>query len=160
MEDSKTAAGAEAGVPPMNQETYLKERLEDQIVWYDRKSLYNQRWFKRLQVASIFGSASIPFLTGYITETTLALKLTVGALGLAVALTTAILGLYKFQENWLEYRTTCESLKHEKYRFLTRSEPYNRRNPFRLLVDRVENLISQENTAWRQLMQKDEDGTE
>ena len=74
--------------------------------------------------------------------------------GLLAAIT-AILGLYKFQENWLEFRTTCESLKHEKYLFLTKSEPYDQEESFRLLVDRVESLISKENTAWNRCMKKE-----
>lgn len=139
----------------MNQEAYLKERLQDQIDWYDRTSVKNQKWFKRLQVAAILASATIPFLSGYITGTTVLLKLSVGFLGLSVAAMTAILGLYKFQENWLEFRTTCESLKHEKYLFLTKSEPYDQEEPFSLLVERVESLISKENTAWNRYMKKE-----
>lgn len=138
----------------MNQEEYLKKRLEDQIDWYDHKSGQNQKWFKRLQIASILASATIPFLSGFITETTVILKVPVGVLGIAVAAITAILGIYKFQENWLEFRTTCESLKHEKYLFLTNSEPYDIESPFKLLVERVESLISKENTAWNRYMKK------
>lgn len=138
----------------MNQDEYLKDRLEDQVDWYDRKSMQNQKWFKRLQVAAIIAAASIPLLSGYITETTPFLKLSVGFLGLTVAAITAVLGLYKFQENWLEFRTTCESLKHEKYLFLTKSEPYDQGDPFKLLVERVESLISKENSSWNRYMKK------
>jgi hypothetical protein len=139
----------------MNQDEYLKERLEDQIAWYDNKSMQNQKWFKRLQVASILSSVTIPFLSAYITESTTLLKIFVGILGLSVAAITAILSLYKFQENWLEFRTTCESLRHEKYLFLTMTEPYGGEESFRLLVERVESLISKENTAWYRSMKKE-----
>lgn len=142
-------------MPELNQDEYLKDRLDDQIDWYDRKSMQNQKWFKRLQVASILASATIPFLSGYLTESTLLLKLSVGFLGLAVTAITAVLGLYKFQENWMEFRTTCESLKHEKYLFLTKSEPYDQGESFKLLVERVESMISKENTAWNRHMRKD-----
>jgi len=117
--------------------------------------MQNQKWFKRLQVASILAPATIPFLSGYITETTVLLKACVGLLGLTVAAITAVLGIYRFQENWLEFRTTCESLKHEKYLFLTKSEPYDESEPFQLLVERVEGLISKENTAWNRYMKKE-----
>ena len=30
----------------MNEEQYLNERLEDQINWYDKKSVWNQNIFK------------------------------------------------------------------------------------------------------------------
>jgi len=132
----------------MDQEEYIKQRLDQQINWYDTKSVGNQRWFKRLQLLIIIASSSIPFISGYISTDSTELKLLVGALGLLVAAATAVLGLYQFQENWMEYRTTCESLRHEKYLFLTGAAPYNVEDSFHLLVERVEGLISKENTNW------------
>ena len=35
----------------MDAETYLKERVEDQIAWYDRKAAFNKRWFISLRAA-------------------------------------------------------------------------------------------------------------
>lgn len=141
----------------MNKEEYLKERLESQIDWYDRKSVSNQKWFKRLQVMIIVASATIPFLSGFMDEDTLFLKLLIGVLGLAIATATAVLGLYQFQENWLEYRTTCETLRHEKFLFLTGAAPYDEEEPFLLLVERVEGLISKENTNWQNYMKQSVD---
>lgn len=138
----------------MDQKTYIEERLDPQIDWYDKKSVGNQKWFKRLQVIVIVASASIPFISGYIDESTFCLKIAVGALGLLIAAITAVLGLYQFQENWLEYRTTCESLRHEKYLFLTGAEPYDVEEAFHLLVERTEGLISKENTNWSNSMKK------
>ena len=133
----------------MNQEEYLKDRLEDQIDWHDKKSVANQKWFKRLQLVAIVGAASIPFLSGLSPEATpLFFRVAAGGLGLLVAAVTAILGLYKFQENWLQYRTTCESLQQEKYLFLTKSAPYDVNEPFNLLVQRVETLLSAQNASW------------
>ena len=34
-------------------EEYIEQRLNDQIGWYDRKSVTNQRWFRRLRFAEI-----------------------------------------------------------------------------------------------------------
>ena len=40
----------------MTEEEYLTERLEDQLNWYDKKSQFNQKRFKRLRtVEIIFG---------------------------------------------------------------------------------------------------------
>ena len=55
-------------------EEYIKERLDNQIDWYDKKSVKSQKWFKRLQLIVIVSSATIPFLSGYMDETTLFLK--------------------------------------------------------------------------------------
>jgi hypothetical protein len=138
----------------ISQDDYFKERLDNQIDWYDKKSSQSQRWFKRLQVIVIVSSATIPFLSGYMDSETLYLKIAIGLLGLIIAAITAVLGLYQFQENWLEYRTTCETLRHEKYLFLAKAAPYNEEEPFLLLVERVEGLISKENTNWQSYMKK------
>lgn len=132
----------------MNQEEYLKNRVDHRINWYDRKSCFNQNWFKRLQVIAILSASTIPFLTGYSSGEDVSIRVCIGILGLMVAAITAVLSLYKFQENWHEYRTTCESLTHEKYLYLTNTEPYDIPEPFPLLVQRVEMLISKENSMW------------
>ena len=132
----------------MEQDTYIEERLDDQIAWYDKKSQSNQKWHKRLRVIELIAGACSPFLAAYITETSLALKVAVGFLGLVVTFITGVVTLYKFQENWVEYRTTCEALKHEKFLYLTQSDPYDTEAPFNLLVQRVENLLSSENSRW------------
>jgi len=135
----------------MAPEEYLRDRLDDQINWYSQKSQWNQAWFKRLRVVEILFATSIPFLVSYITPETTTLKLVVGAMGIVVALVSGLVTLYKFQENWIEYRTTAETLKHEKYLYLTLSPPYDGDEPFRLLVARVESTVSKENTNWAQL---------
>jgi hypothetical protein len=72
--------------------------------------------------------------------------------GATIAIITGIHGLYNLQENWITYRTTCETLKHEKYMYLTRSGVYaETEDPFRLLVERVESIISHENINWTQI---------
>ncbi len=141
------------------QEDYLKKRLEDQINWYDRKSSKSQKMFKRIQLVTIVSAACIPFLAGYLSEI-IFLKYIIGALGLLVAVLTSINSLYKYQENWIAYRTTCESLTHEKYLYMTGTKPYHGKESFNLLVQRVEMLISQENSSWAELTKKNENSTE
>ena len=138
----------------MDENQYIEQRLDDQIDWYDIKSQWNQKWLKRLSLIEIVAATTIPFLVGYIGEEIYPLRLTVGFLGVLVAVISGILPLYKFQENWIEYRTTCESLRHEKFLYLTSSEPYNIEEPFPLLAQRVEALISKENTQWSQYIKE------
>ncbi len=146
----------------MNKEEYLKKRLNDQIDWYDNKAACNQKWFRRLQAIAILAAACITLLSGYVSDQFVWIKISIGLLGLLVAAITAFLSLYRFQENWIEYRTICESLKHEKYIYLTKTAPYDGENSFSLLVERVETLISKENTNWSRRMKtpkKDEQST-
>jgi len=134
----------------MNEEEYLEKRLNDQIDWYDKKSVFNQRWYKWLRMIELVAAAAIPFLAGFINgeSNPFPFKIVIGLLGLVIVVITGVLTLYKFQENWIEYRTTSETLKHEKFLYLTASERYNVEKPFQLLVQRVENFISKENTKW------------
>ncbi|MGH7808100.1 MAG: DUF4231 domain-containing protein [Thermodesulfobacteriota bacterium] len=138
----------------MSEDDYLKDRLEDQIRWYDKKSQCNQKLYKVLRGVEIGAAALIPLLIGYVTQDSVCLKITVGAFGVLVAIIAGLLSLGRFQELWIEYRVTCESLKHEKYLFLTKTDPYDEDNPFPLLVKRVESLISREYTNWAQYMKK------
>ena len=136
----------------MDTEQYLKDRLDDQISWYDNKSQWSQRWYRRFQLLQ-FGSASlIPFCIAVIPKGADWSHFLVALLGLVAAAAAAVLNLYKFHENWLQYRSTCEALKHEKHLFLTKATPYGQENAFALLVQRAEALMSKENVAWAQAM--------
>jgi len=135
-------------IADMDEKKYFTDRLENQIDWYDMQSQRNQSLFKCLQLISILAAAAIPFLSGFITEASVYLKVITGMLGLLIAAITAVLGLYNFQKNWLQYRSTCESLKHEKFLFLTKAEPYDNEMAFKLLVQRVEGILLGENIKW------------
>lgn len=136
----------------MNEEEYISSRVDDQIGWYDRKSQSAQCWFKWLRGAEILAASVIPLIAGF-AKAPFPVTLVVGILGASIAIISAAISLNQFQENWTEYRTTCESLKHEKFLYLTKTEPYQEEEPFRLFVQRVESLISKENSAWSQYTQ-------
>ena len=139
----------------MNEEEYLKNRLDDQINWYDRKSSQNQKTYKRLQFVLIISAASVPFISGYVDNLSY-LQYLLGGIGVLIAAVTGLLSLYKFQEIWTTYRTTCESLIREKFLYLTRTDPYIEKNAFNLLVQRVEALLAKENSSWVEVMKKTE----
>jgi hypothetical protein len=144
----------------MNSDEYIQDRLQDQIDWYDRKSSENQQTFKRLRKAEIVAAAIIPFTSGLTASFDGAVipgSIVTGLLGVAITIFASILALGQHQENWIEYRTTCESLKKEKFMFQTGVEPYDGDDAFPILVQRVETLVSKENTNWAQYMMKPEE---
>jgi hypothetical protein len=136
----------------VNEEQYIESRVNDQIGWYDKKSRKAQFWFKCLRGAEIVAAAAIPLIAGFAVDP-FPVTLVLGILGASIAVISAAISLNQLQENWTEYRTTCESLKHEKFLYLTKAEPYHEEEPFRLFVQRVESLISKENSAWSQYTQ-------
>ncbi|MAE72237.1 MAG: hypothetical protein CME06_17425 [Gemmatimonadetes bacterium] len=143
----------------MDADRYVEERLDDQISWYDEASGRNQRAFKLLQISALIASASIPLLSAYTGEYEWA-RFGVGLLGVFVAVATGMLSLGKYQENWIGYRGTCESLKHEKYMYLSRGGVYSVDEPLPVLAMRVENLISAQNSVWRQYSAKEDSESE
>jgi hypothetical protein len=124
----------------------VMERLEDQIAWYDRKSHKSQRAFKLIKIVEILAAAMIPFLASF--DVKQVRWLTAG-LGVTITILEGVLQLNQYQQNWIAYRSTCESLKHEKYMFLAHASPYaDSPDPRALLAERVESLVSQEHAKW------------
>jgi hypothetical protein len=131
----------------------IMERLEDQIAWYDRKSTTNQRYFKRIKTVEIAAAAVIPFLATFNLPRVL---WATGGLGVLITILEGMLHLNQYQQNWIAYRSTCESLKHEKYVYLAKASPYaNAPDPHALLAERIESLVSQEHAKWASVQQQE-----
>ncbi len=130
------------------------DRLEDQISWYDRKSISNQRTYKRIKMTEIIAAAVIPFL-GALNTNLPHFGWWTGGLGVLITVLEGTLHLNQYQQNWTAYRSTCESLKHEKYVYLAKASPYaGVADPRALLAERVESLVSQEHAKWASSQQE------
>jgi len=127
----------------MNDDVTMR-RLEDQIDWYNRRSLKRQRLFKTLKLATILAAAGVPLCAGLQVSAWVT-----GGLGGLIAVLEGIQQLNQYQHNWITYRSTCEALKHEKYLCLAGAGPYaGATNAKALLAERIESLISQEHAKW------------
>jgi Protein of unknown function (DUF4231) len=127
--------------PPGTDPTW--DRLQDQLAWYDRKSVAAQRAYKRVKIAQLLLAAAVPIavtatLPGVVTA----------LLGALVVVLEGVQQLYQWQTNWVLYRATNESLKHEKFLYLAGAGPYSGPQPRRVLAERVEGLVSQEHAKW------------
>jgi hypothetical protein len=132
-------------------------RLKNQSDWYDKKSSAAQRAFKRIKVTEIVAAALIPLL-GSLTLLFPFIKENItwisGGLGVLITILEGILHLNRYQENWNNYRSTAEALKHEKFLYLAQAGPYAKTptsDPdalLALLAERVESLVSQEHAKW------------
>src|SRR6516164_4641346 len=138
--------------PPLTNDPTL-ERLDDQISWYDRKSTSRKRYFNVLKIVTIIAAAAIPFLAALPIDPKLS-RIITAAFGAVIVVIEGIQQLYQLQTNWLLYRSTCESLKHEKYLFLAGAGPYGvAQNRHSLLAERIESLVSQEHAKWASTQQ-------
>ena len=124
-------------------DAYRTDRYEDQISWYEKRSAQNKKNYTSLQWGVIVLSSCLPVLI------TVAPKLLTIPMSIVLAIGTAALKTFKFQENWLSYRTIAESLKKEPFYMDAGLHGYGSASDKKqLFVERVEALISQENTVW------------
>jgi len=137
----------------MTPEEYIQQRVDDQIGFYDRRSRSAQNMFKTLSAVQIVCGAVIPVVSGFSREIAYSEWIT-ALLGVAVTFATAFLTLNKYQERWINYRTTCETLKHLRNLFLTGSTPYKDDDVFDRFVNDVEAIISKENSDWSRYVMK------
>ena len=131
------------------EESYIQQRLEDQLTWYSSRSRYNQSRYNIHKTIEIISAALIPLLSGMGDRVPYGAWV-IGGLGATIAISSAISALHKYHENWITYRTTLEQLKQEKYRYTTAVAPYDTAERFPLLVQRVEGIITKEHAQWRE----------
>lgn len=137
----------------MNIESYITERLDDQINWYSTKSTKNQNTYKIIKILEMIFATSITILSVFVTNYPW-LRIIIILSSASIAIFTGVHGIYNFHENWVQYRSISETLKHEKYMFLTKAGVYNLADDTslgKLLVERCESIISHENINWAQI---------
>lgn len=123
-------------------------RLEEQLQWYDNRSVKDKRWYRILRVSQLGLAAFIPVVAIAGTQWD---KLLMAVFGGLIAVFEGVQQLNQFGPQWIGYRATAERLKHEKYLFLSRGGHYRNLDPveaLRLLAERVEESVSQEHARW------------
>lgn len=139
--------------------TYLEQRVDDQLRYFDAAAMRNQKAYRRLKLAAI--------TCNVLTTMTIALaftvpdgwKITMGII--ALVLSTIVLGTYQLEEfqnygaKWEKFRLVAEQLKSEKYMFLNEAGIYagddgvaNRRD----FVERIEGTIRGTDITYFSLM--------
>lgn len=133
---------------------YINTRYEPQIEWYSRRAKRNHNAYLVFQWLAVVLSALTPILIvvgdGW-------LKWLAVAVAALVAISTSAVKTFKYQEQWINYRTTCETLKKEIHLHDANIHDYAHTNDKKaLFVDRVESLRSRENTLWVYTHDRDE----
>jgi hypothetical protein len=131
----------------MNVETYLRDRVQDQIAYYSSKSRVNKNRYQRLQIVAIVFGVLVPVLIGF-SEQQPFLKYIAGALGAVVAIIESAQSLYKYKDNWITYRSTSEALIRERFLFNSNAGMYRDAEAFTRFVEQVEQILSAENRVW------------
>lgn len=141
---------------------YLEEEhnLDGQLNWYDRKAVFNKSWHMRLGLIIIIAGAatSIIQLWSPSPEGVHWSAWLSAVFGAIVIVAKGVDSLWKFDENWSNYRQAAEQLKRERRLYVNSISPYDSCSDeniaFRLFVGRVEEIIAtEENVFWEDRMQ-------
>lgn len=135
----------------INQETYLKE-IEEQIQWFDKKSVYYKKMYLMISTSEIILSVLTPVFFTSASKTLVILAPFSAAL---VAMFSAVLRLFKCQENWISYRSKCQILSTEMRLYATQTQPYRGDQSFNHFVKRIEAILSDEYSEWRSVNIRD-----
>ena len=122
--------------------------MEDQRKWYSEESARNKKQYHRIKLLQIILAGIIPIIALIDFSAT---KYIVALFGAIIAALEGFQHLFQFHALWLEYRSTSEQLKHEKYLFLSLSGPYRglgQEEGLLLLAERIEEHISKEHAKW------------
>lgn len=126
---------------------YINDRLNEQIKWYDTKSIKCQKRHKILKITSIISASLIPFLVPY-SNNYICLQIFIGLLAVLISITESSQSFLKYHEKWIKYRTTCETLRHHKMLYENNCGEYDSEDKYSRLVENCESIISKENTEW------------
>lgn len=142
----------------MNIETYLTERVDDQIEYFDSNAIRNQKLYKRLKVTAI--------VCNVLTTLTIALALTfipyLKLMGIAaLVLSTTVLATYQIEEfynfgaKWEKFRLVTERIKSEKHLFLNSVGAYSSIDTDekeRVFIETIEGIIQGTDMSYFSLM--------
>lgn len=121
--------------------TYIEGRLEKQREWHSRKASRNKNWHYVTEIVTMGAGAIIPVINILDVSPVKAIST---ALAAVVVVSSAISKLFKFQENWLSFRTLAEALEREKELYQHQVGDYAVAQNLRekLLVERIENMLA------------------
>ncbi|CCA55349.1 MULTISPECIES: DUF4231 domain-containing protein [Streptomyces] len=136
----------------MTPQRYVETRVSQYQEWYDVKATRMKAMHLRMRTVSVVGGALVPVFVNL--DLGFA-RVTATVLSVVVVAAISLESVYRYREQWKNYRSTEQLLGHERVYFEARVGPYHglsRREAFQTLVARVEKAIANENSATLNVM--------
>jgi hypothetical protein len=130
---------------------YIQKRIDEQCDYYDRAAGRAKKNHFRMRTIAVGGAAIVPIVTSLPFDTLTQYRTAPATIvSLIVTVVIALESIYKYGEQWKNFRSTYEFLKSEKFHFLAGEGQFRKMNPdeaYILLVERCESRIVSENSA-------------
>jgi hypothetical protein len=126
---------------------YINERVNDAIAWYDKSADKQKKLYLRMRATTVIGGALVPVLVNVNLDY---VDILTTIISLIVVLLVSLESVYHFREQWTNYRSTEQGLRHEYFLFTSKGGIYATKNKaaaYQYFVERVEDLISSENAS-------------
>lgn len=136
-------------------EQYKRKRYETELNWYDDKSIANRMWDRVTAGLIIVFAAAAPIIILFPSSPELWTRIIGAAITALIAVISGLRSIFKFHELYVNYRTVAETMKKEIHYYEANLEPYSSaadREGF--FVQRIESLVSRENTLWQEIAQR------
>ena len=141
--------------------SYLEERVEKQQEWHSKKATHNKRRFYFAEIVTIVAGALIPVINVFDIFPENWLRISSTILASIIVAAASIGKLYKYQENWLNYRAVSETLKREEEFYQYEIGEYDIRSDRKRnkkLVERVESILSGSTSQFISIHSGERDG--
>jgi hypothetical protein len=148
VDRTRAEAAQSSGAGTDRTRRFIHDRVDNQIVWFSRKSARNKRLYRSLRLTEIVLAAAIPVIAGISITGSGSYPVLTGICGAGVAILAGALELFDLQENWIRYRAASETLKHVKMLFSMQVTPYEGPDAFPRFVGDIEAVITGENARW------------
>lgn len=141
-----------AKLPPrafgkITQEEYVAERLNPEIVYYNKSATAAKKNYLRMRALTVIGGALVPVLVNVKLPYVDILTTTIS---LMVVLFVSLETVYRYREQWTNYRTAEQHLRNEYFEFTTKSGIYaglDEPTAFTNFVNHIEADIEAENNS-------------
>jgi len=102
-------------------QTYINERFNDAISWYDSKAAIAKSRYQWMRAASVIGGVMVPVLVNiHWPEEEIYLKALTTVVSTVVVLLVSLESVFHYREQWINYRSTEQFLRREYFLFTAR----------------------------------------
>ena len=141
----------------MDIETYLTQRVDDQIKYFDSNAIRNQKVYRRLKGTAIFCNifTTLTIALTLISNLKVPMSIVALILSMIVLATYQIEEFYNFGAKWEKFRLVAERIKSEKCLFLNGVGLYSSGDTDgrkRVFVEKIEGIIQGTDRAYFSLM--------
>ncbi len=140
------------GFAKLTPEEYIGERLNAEMSYYNKNAGLAKQRYLQMRAITVIGGALVPVLVNvnlpYVNILTTALSL-------VVVLFVSLETVYRYREQWTNYRSAEQNLRNEYFLFTSKSGAYAELDEpvaFTLFVNRIEEAIEAESASTLRVM--------